>query len=207
MDLPVHTQVHDSDCLDSTDIFRIRQEYLRSREAYILVAYDAIDGECLLDGIFRYYDLLTALSLDTWLQTSDSAVLSWEHPESCRACELLKNREHSLRLPTGIQRLLESRRHASFDDKTLLENLVNAWFCKSSDPRDLIYAFLGLSTNRFGICPNYSITVSLSDICSHLARNVMMHYGHLNMLQSSYIPEDMRFTRDPCFPSWVRDYR
>jgi hypothetical protein len=200
-DLPVHTEIYDGNCFDNTDILRIRQEYIRSRQAYILVACDAMDGDCLADGIVKYHDLLVALPPDARLQTSDSALLTWEHPESCRTCGLLKTREHSVRLSVGIVRLLGSRRGATFDDSTLLEDLVSAWFCKSSDSRDLIYAFLDLSTNRFGICPDYSMTVSLSDICSHLARNMMMHYGRLDMLQSSYIPEDMRSTRDPCFPS------
>jgi hypothetical protein len=166
-----------------------------------------MEGECLTDGIARYYDLLQDLSLDTRLRTSASAVLSWAHPESCCACELLKDWQYSLTFCAGIQRLLGARRYADFDGNTLVENLGNAWFCKSSETKDLIYAFLGLSTNQFGIWPDYSGLISLSDVCSKLAHNVMMHYGHLNMLQSCYIPESIRFSRDPCFPSWVRDYR
>jgi hypothetical protein len=207
MDLPVRIEVHDSNCLDSTDIFRIQQEYLRSRQTYILVAYDAMGKECLFEGISRYCDLLLDLSLDTRLQTSDNAVLSWEHPESCCACELLKDCGYSLSVCEGISRFLNAKEYTYFFGDTLLNYMENAWMCKSSEPKDLIYAFLSLSPNRFGIWPDYSITISLNDVCSQLARNVMMHYGHLNMLQSCSLPEDTRFSRDPCFPSWVRDYR
>jgi hypothetical protein len=134
-------------------------------------------------------------------------ILPREHAESYRSCESLRTCEHPSRISAGIVRLLGTRSDKSLDDNTLLENLVNAWFCKSSDPRDSIYAFLHLSTNRFGICPDYSITTLLSDVCFQLARNLMMHYSHLNILRSSYLPENMHFTRDPCFMSWVRDYR
>jgi hypothetical protein len=106
-----------------------------------------MDGDCLANGIVKHYDLLVALAPDARLQTSNSALLPWEHSESCRTCELLETREHSVRLSVRIVQLLGSRRGATFDDSTLLGNLVNSWFCKSSDPRDLIYAFLGLSTN------------------------------------------------------------
>lgn len=76
-----------------------------------------------------------------------------------------------------------------------------------STSKYLIYTFQGLSTNRYGICLDYSPDLSLSDVLSQLTRNVMLQYGNLDMLYSVFIHHNECFTRDHEFPSWVPDWR
>lgn len=86
--------------------------------------------------------------------------------------------------------------------------LEHAVGCEASDPRDLIYAFLGLSSHNYGISPAYSADVSIEDLGYTLARKAILHFGNLEGLRfdgwswSNNVGTDVRFLR--WVPPWSR---
>lgn len=81
-------------------------------------------------------------------------------------------------------------------------------FSKSSDPRDKVYAFLGLAdrtmspfrTEPTALTPNYSLRVQ--EVYTEVARVLMASYKNLSWL--SHV-EDASLRRIPGLPSWVPD--
>lgn len=82
-------------------------------------------------------------------------------------------------------------------------------FSKSTDPRDKVYAFLGLAsstmapfrTNPTAITPDYNMTVQ--QVYLETAKALLTTYRNLSVL--SHI-EDPSVRRTPGLPSWVPDY-
>ncbi|KAF2681084.1 hypothetical protein K458DRAFT_310422 [Lentithecium fluviatile CBS 122367] len=82
-------------------------------------------------------------------------------------------------------------------------------FSKSTDPRDKVYAFLGLADRNMApfrsqpnsLVPNYNLSVQ--EVYLETARVLMTSYRNLSLL--SHV-EDPSQTRIPNLPSWVPDY-
>ncbi|KAF2819629.1 hypothetical protein CC86DRAFT_460395 [Ophiobolus disseminans] len=112
-----------------------------------------------------------------------------------------------LEVEKGVRRLLNMRYdilnspERSID---LFSSLEEAHFCKASDPRDLIYAFLGLSQDHYGIVPQYAPEIILSDIIVRLFRNVILQKGSLNILRKTY--QVIRSVEEVNTPSWVPNW-
>lgn len=68
---------------------------------------------------------------------------------------------------------------------------------QSSDPRDRIYAFLGLVDRAHNIIPNYQASNSINDTLCHTAKRIILHDARLEIL--SLAQEDDRSD----LPSWV----
>lgn len=80
--------------------------------------------------------------------------------------------------------------------QTLLELLIKCRFRQASDPRDKVYALLGLiDVEVLGIEPNYWL--SASEVYCHAARQLLVQSGDLNVL-GACTP-----TESPELPSWV----
>ncbi|KAH8896592.1 HET-domain-containing protein [Thozetella sp. PMI_491] len=73
-----------------------------------------------------------------------------------------------------------------------------------TDPRDKVYALLGVSEDDLNIIPDY--TASVNDVYTHVLSNKLV--GGLNSIilvlsgSGIFSPED----RTPCLPSWVCDW-
>ncbi|OCL01994.1 hypothetical protein AOQ84DRAFT_305531 [Glonium stellatum] len=82
-------------------------------------------------------------------------------------------------------------------------------YCKSTDARDKVYAFLGLADRRLApfkelpnaLVPDYSMTAQ--ELYLQVARAFLVSYGNLTLL--SHV-QDQSHTRIPNLPSWVPDY-
>jgi hypothetical protein len=82
-------------------------------------------------------------------------------------------------------------------------------FSKSTDPRDKVYAFLGLADRRMApfrtqpdaINPDYNLSVQ--DVYTQTARALLTSYGTLALL--SHV-QDPSVTKIDGLPSWVPDY-
>ncbi|KAF2730727.1 hypothetical protein EJ04DRAFT_567496 [Polyplosphaeria fusca] len=82
-------------------------------------------------------------------------------------------------------------------------------FSKSTDPRDKVYAFLGLADRRMApfrshpdvLKPDYSLSVQ--QVYLEAAQAIMVSYRNLSLL--SHVQDASR-TRIPGLPSWVPDY-
>jgi hypothetical protein len=77
------------------------------------------------------------------------------HIEEFRARWLLKMKVERIENSDGLE---------------LMKYLMDVHCMAASDPRDLIYAHLGLSDNNYGIQPNYSDDVGIEDILVNLSR-------------------------------------
>jgi hypothetical protein len=82
-------------------------------------------------------------------------------------------------------------------------------FAKSSDPRDKVYAFLGLADKRLApfrthpkaLVPDYNLSVQ--DIYTETARLLLLSHGNLSLL--SHV-QDPSLTQIPDLPSWAPDW-
>ncbi|KAF2661969.1 hypothetical protein K491DRAFT_586091 [Lophiostoma macrostomum CBS 122681] len=91
-----------------------------------------------------------------------------------------------------------------------LRTLLDAHrFSKSTDPRDKVYAFLGLADKTLQpfrdqpgvLMPNYNLTVQ--QVYTEATRSLLTGYGSLTLL--SHV-QDPSLTKIPNLPSWVPDF-
>jgi hypothetical protein len=181
----------------------VRQELIRSIDAYFLASHDSLDFQSLAAAI----DLLNK---HTFFKAScphkKHAVIS---SESCQACTVPAYHTSSTiasMVPTSLALLTMKPSIGStlsaFPD--LLDNLNHVYHCNASDPRDLVYACLGYSSHSYGIEPDYTPGTSFCDVSCQLARNIIEYRDNFDVLKLSL---HRRGDRDGEFPSWVPDWR
>ncbi|KAK0108095.1 hypothetical protein ONS95_002916 [Cadophora gregata] len=80
---------------------------------------------------------------------------------------------------------------------------ANKTFCGATNPRDRIFALLGIANDRarLGIQPDYTQSRTCSDIYTEVARAIIQS-GHVDLLSLSQ-PQG----RDEDMPSWAPDWR
>ncbi|CAI6339658.1 unnamed protein product [Periconia digitata] len=100
--------------------------------------------------------------------------------------------------------------HREVNQKPPLRQLLDTHrFSKSTDPRDKIYAFLGLAdrnmapfrSNPNALVPNYNLSVQ--EVYTETARVLMASYQNLSLLSHVQDPSQTRLSN---LPSWVPDY-
>ena len=82
----------------------------------------------------------------------------------------------------------------------LMEHARN---CKSSDPRDMIYAFLGLMDRPCPILPDYD--VSMNTVRTQAAKYLMQKEQGMDILARARGNKCLTTTNDP-LPSWAPDW-
>jgi hypothetical protein len=128
-------------------------------------------------------------------------------PESCAVCVTGNQNLVTQRLIAAPRDVLEAKTRVdsflpTFPD--LLDNLASVFRCEASDPRDLIYACLGYSSNSYGIEPDYALRNTLSDVSCQLARNVINSQDYLNILELATVSA-YSHRLDFEYPSWIPD--
>jgi len=192
----------------------VRQEFIRSPDAYFLAVYEsmhwkeAVDivGLKMLDVYYSHKDWHAFDSSRP--ATPNRSGPSEESSDSCQACILGSNPNIFWEVGRRADRLLKAKVKAAsgpVQHLDLLDNLRDIPFCKASDPRDLIYAFLGLSEHSYGLYPDYSLNITLPDVLIQLARNIISHDKNLNFLDMTCRTHHEKM--DPNVPSWVPDWR
>ncbi|KAJ3556428.1 hypothetical protein NPX13_g10137 [Xylaria arbuscula] len=88
----------------------------------------------------------------------------------------------------------------SSDLKTLLRHSRN---CQSSDPRDRVYAFLGLAHQGYNIIPNYEVHNGIREVLIETAKSIIRFEKSLDILQHVHRGRDNLGTQ---LPSWVPDW-
>jgi hypothetical protein len=179
----------------------VRQELLRSNDAYFLASYDSMHISLFSRTIIDYSSNFAFWSI--YPHKRSAAV----HPDSCQSCVLYHFRKPFDPLPPIYlvnQKMKLDSSTSGFPD--LLTNLMTVEEClDASEPKDLIYACLGYSSYSYGIEPDYNSEITFCDVACQLACNVINHHDNLSalVLGINYSPE----TRDLEFPTWVRDWR
>ncbi|KAL2672643.1 hypothetical protein Neosp_013357 [[Neocosmospora] mangrovei] len=102
----------------------------------------------------------------------------------------------------AIQLLLDSKEKWR-GDEDLKRVLAESRHCESSDPRDRIYAFLGLAHPGYSIEVDYSKSTSLDATILYTAKKILEFDRHLEMLTFAVRTTQ---TRVSTLPSWVPDW-
>jgi hypothetical protein len=84
----------------------------------------------------------------------------------------------------------------------LKELLQHSRQCQASDPRDRIYAFLGLADQGYGIIPKYTWENTIVHVLIHTAQRIITFEGNLDILE--HVSEG-REKLGILLPSWVPD--
>ncbi|KAK3315606.1 heterokaryon incompatibility protein-domain-containing protein [Apodospora peruviana] len=88
-------------------------------------------------------------------------------------------------------------------DEDLKEMLSLSRHCRSSDPRDRVFAFLGLAHPGYGLTADYDASNTLDKVLLDTARRVINFEGDLGLL--SYAVGTPKRDTDS-LPSWVPDW-
>ncbi|PMD26940.1 hypothetical protein NA56DRAFT_698183 [Hyaloscypha hepaticicola] len=84
----------------------------------------------------------------------------------------------------------------------LKELLQHSRECRASDPRDKIYAFLGLADQGYSIIPKYTWENTIVHVLIHTAHRIITFEGNLDILE--HVSEG-REKLGTLLPSWVPD--
>ncbi|KAK3658343.1 hypothetical protein LTR56_001754 [Elasticomyces elasticus] len=117
------------------------------------------------------------------------------------------NQIAALRIAYGKSSTLISLKSVQYDRPTYKDLFTQNRFLQSTDPRDMIYAFLGLRSELdipTLLAPNYGSHIPASDVYMAATRHALAEANDLSILshRESASPE-----RDGSLPSWVPDFR
>jgi hypothetical protein len=99
--------------------------------------------------------------------------------------------------------LLTRRKHDWTEPGDLKVWLHYARRCEASDPRDKVFAFLGLASDRYNIIPDYSTSRSMEEVFVDVARKIIATEKTVEVL--CYVGE-RDVSSDGLLPSWVPDW-
>jgi hypothetical protein len=78
-------------------------------------------------------------------------------------------------------------------------------YCETSDPRERVFAVLGLAAQGHNIEPDYSSSRSLAELCIHTTRRIIEFDQNLDFLY--YVrPRGISKDSPSPLPSWVPDW-
>jgi hypothetical protein len=187
----------------------IRQEILRSADAYFLAANEFLHWSSVFKGIHNYGEASYGFEMPDYKNRPYYTKPPTFCSIDCHAClQMYEPREFRKFGRVGT-RLLALKRWEFSDDKPcsidLLKNLERMNDCEASDPRDLIYACIGISSHSYGIVPDYASDLSFEDVLVRTACKVIKMSKSLEILRLAY-PTRLR-SLDTSIPSWVPDWR
>ncbi|PMD28793.1 hypothetical protein L207DRAFT_521110 [Hyaloscypha variabilis F] len=183
----------------------IRQEYLRSPDAYFLAAGESMHWKLAAKAVKIY---LTAPHRLGTKNDRTCPILSRRSSDDCQACS------NTLFPPAFLD--IEFRAHRLLDLKNklkvgvpcsldLLDNPKEIHHCEASNPKDLVYACFGISSHNYGLCPDYTASLSFEDVLIQVAQHVITHNKYLGILRHAYLTKRHWSRTD--ITSWVPDWR
>lgn len=129
--------------------------------------------------------------------------------ERLGACEI-EQRDKITRLQDDFRRLDRSAlasmakgKKGFRRDSELIALLQHSRNCAASDPRDRVYAFIGLAEPGYNIIPNYRSVNKLEQVLIETAKCIIHHDQSLAILQHVYRGRAKLGVR---LPSWVPDW-
>jgi hypothetical protein len=186
----------------------IRQEYLRSPDAYFLAAGESMHWKLAAKAIETY--LTTPHGLDQFGTKYDRTcpISSRRSSNDCQACSHTLFPSVFWDIGFRAHRLLNLKNELKFGvtcSLDLLDNLKEIHDCEASNPKDLVYACFGISSHNYGLCPDYTPSLSFEDVLIQVAQHVMTHNKSLGILRHAYLTK--RYWSHTDIPLWVPDWR
>jgi hypothetical protein len=190
----------------------IIQELCVPRNLEFMCGTKSIDGENFIAG-FTMINLWTATEFKPLAELPHSFFLSgtWQDGSPIRQV-LLRAVAGEPVLPSGRASTTLGTRKKLKTGMNLKRLLVSSFSLNSggtldsTEPKDRIYALLGISSDRddINIQPQYDGTVSHQEVYADVAKRLLQH-GHLDVL-SLCRPLSGDSDRDPALPSWAPDW-
>ena len=187
----------------------IRQEYLRSPDAYFLAANESAHWEAATEAVDIFYN--AAYGIDLFWDEEDRRTCpssSRRSSDACQACLHAMDCSEFRYAGKCASTLLNLKKKLEISmpyPPNLLDRLKDMHLCETSDPRDLVYACFGISGQNYGLYPDYTSSISLQDVFIKVAQNVITHCKSLNILRRAYLTRVGSSRSD--LPSWVPDWR
>jgi hypothetical protein len=132
--------------------------------------------------------------------------MSLERPDAHE----IQKRENITRLQIELRQLDASviasvaKGKASFKRSSdLIPLLQHSRNCQSSDPRDRVYAFLGLAHHGYDVVPDYNPSNKVERVLIETAKSIIRHDKSLAVLQHVHRGREMLGVK---LPSWVPDW-
>jgi hypothetical protein len=185
----------------------IRQEFIRSPKAVFLAANESTCWKVVATAMEFYYTAAYGFE-NPPPDFHEHPNPGPDIPNPCQACLLGEDPSLFWKAGKRVYRLLSAKEANESDpdgSRDLLTILRDAHLCDATDPRDLIYAFFGLSAHSYDIRPEYSPDICLQDVLLQLACNVLSHNKNLDILRFAYLTRRQNQADD--LPSWVPDWR
>lgn len=204
---------HDASFHDGWDVFAtvcisspywsrawIRQEFIRPSEAHFMASFEHLDRHEFTKGFALYSDLQFYLPEHLSIQQIHQVSLDiWQTQKRSATIETLNNR---------VLYLLNAKQNSEIHQGQhgdLLDQLSYSHVCEATDPRDLVFALIGISNHSYRLLPDYSEGVSITHVLCQLTRKVIDHNGTLDILECAYAraPKPSTSTDSTHIPSWI----
>lgn len=156
------------------------------------IYHSALSSEYIEEVVSRLYDS------ERWDVGQD-----WEKRVTLRRSYVTHMKLIRTHWPTAKSTLESKRRRQRCgDDAQLSETLRHARNLESSDPRDKVYAFLGLASSNYNIVADYSPGRSEQDVFTAATERIIKTERHLEVLMDA-LGNDRRKKK---MLSWVPDW-
>lgn len=176
----------------------VRQEFIRPPEAVFMASFEYLDRHEFTKGFALHNNLQPHwIEHNSRLQTSTE--LSRDNDEFQDHVMLETHNNRVLYLLNAKQ---TSDIHTGAPGD-LLDQLAYSHVCEATDPRDLIFALLGISNHSYGLRPDYSPHVSIIDVLCRLTRNIIEHNCILEILDCAYARAPKPANVSERIPSWI----
>ncbi|KAK0627834.1 heterokaryon incompatibility protein-domain-containing protein, partial [Immersiella caudata] len=184
----------------------VRQEFICSARVHFMHQDRWIDWDSLSKILHNLCCVLKDLTVSRYrveqaladLKLEDINVPSWQGP--C-AEVFLRNRENADALAAII--LLTEQKDSWRGDEDLKEVLALSRYCRSSDPRDRIYAFLGLAHPGYHVPVDYNEVNNLNLTLTDTAKCILSFENNLDIFRYAIATHEM--SPSP-LASWAPDW-
>ncbi|KAF2802761.1 uncharacterized protein BDZ99DRAFT_550666 [Mytilinidion resinicola] len=183
----------------------VYQEFIVSRRAYFMSGLNFCvpwSELCTPLSNFMSMDIQKACKENNKAFTRDQKYYSecirvLELEEFTRRVEMSRKAKETAEAVVNGKRLWKG----SCDLSILMRHSRN---CQSSEMRDKVYAFLGLTHPEYGIVPNYTSSTSIVKLLTHTARRIIEVERNLDILSDAVRLRSATYGTQ--LPSWVPDW-
>jgi hypothetical protein len=176
------------------------QELFVSRQAYFIYGRQSLDADRFSAVLTLFIGTIySTLNVDIFLEMNPEHV----NGEECSNISNLRQMLPALYRAQPAATSLLSYKYSPSLPLTLAELLFHSRMCKASDPRDHVYAFIGIAESNCNIVPDYSADNTTTKVFTEAARSIIAHDVSLDIITHA---SERAGHRHFALPSWVPDW-